>query len=133
MCNRQESKIIIPHWIEETLFLYWITGKCFVRNAMTWHHKHELPQYVSSWMPLSVIKLSEAKYYHKEAITKEAENHRQPPDFASHGLMHFRIWFLFGNSIIPENQMDTFTNKNHLQAVSSFIRNEANYLFVSTQ
>lgn len=58
---------------------------------MTWHHTHELPQYASSWRPLGVIKPSKAQYYHKEAIVEEAENHRQPHDFVSHRLMHFRI------------------------------------------
>jgi len=96
---------------------------------MTWHHTHELAQHVSSWRPLGVIKPSKAQYYHKEEITKGAENHGQPPDFASHGLMRFRIWCLSGDSVIPENQTDTFANKKHPQAASPFIRNESKCLF----
>lgn len=46
---------------------------------------------------------------------EEFENYRQPRVFESHRLMHFGIWCLFGDGIIPENQMDTFT---HPQAIS---------------
>lgn len=46
---------------------------------------------------------------------KEDENYRQPQVFDGHGLMPLGIWCLFGDSIIPENEMNTFT---HPQAVS---------------
>lgn len=49
---------------------------------------------------------------------EEDENYRQSRDFASHRLEHFGIWCLFGDSIIPENQMDTFT---HPQTVSHLL------------
>lgn len=54
---------------------------------------------------------------------EEDENYRQPRGFDSHRLLYLGIWCLFGDTIIPENQMDMFT---HPQAASHLL--EMNYL-----